>query len=162
MGAIHSYLQSDKLCNRAKIFQNHLPNSKTFMPVDPETIGFDSDVVQEILFNGKQVSLGLLGLGELGVELLDGVVDSADLLDHLDVGRVIAVLNLRPVSPLLQSTLRHFERRSLGPDGGLDLFNVGVLVLDLLLDHAQLALQLLVSLLTFLCPLLEGLQNLEK
>ena len=75
------------------------------MLVDSETIGFNPDVVQKILFNGEQVTLSLLGLGQLGVELLDGVVDGADLLDHLDVGRVIAILNLRPVTSLLQSTL---------------------------------------------------------
>ena len=65
----------------------------------------------------------------------------------------LAVLDLWPVAAALQSRLGHLERRPLGPDGGLHLVYVGVLVLDLLLDHPQLGPQLIVSLLTFLAPL---------
>ena len=65
----------------------------------------------------------------------------------------LAVLDLWPVAAALQPGLGHLERRPLGPDGGLHLVYVGVLVLDLLLDHPQLGPQLAVRLLTLLAPL---------
>ena len=164
------------------------------MFVNTETVGLHSDVILEVPLNGQELALGLLSLGQLGVELVDGDVDGADLLHHLDVRRVLlefnncdidvnadkhhnlrwtyfqkgthvieccekyceiylAVFYLWPVAAPLQPRLGHLERRPLGPDGGLHLVYVGVLVLDLLLDHPQLGPQLVVRLLTFLAPL---------
>ena len=51
------------------------------------------------------------------------------------------------MAPFLQPGLRHLERRSLGSDGGLDLVYERVLVLDLLHDHGQLGLEILLGLL---------------
>ena len=63
------------------------------MFVNTETVGLHSDVILEVPLNGQELGLGLLRLGQLGVELVDGDVDGADLLHHLDVRRVLGELN---------------------------------------------------------------------
>ena len=101
-----------------------------------------------------------MSLSKLSVELFNSVMDSRDLLHHLDVSRVVAVLNLWSMTSLLQSSLRNLQWWTLGSDGSLHLVNVLVLVLDLLLDHVQLGQQLLPRVLALLGPLLECLVGL--
>ena len=89
------------------------PDPKTFVFIDAKTVGLDADISLKVLLHRQQVSLGLLSLGQLGVEMVDGLVDGADLLHHLDVSRVVAVLYLGSVASFLQSGLRDFQRISL-------------------------------------------------
>ena len=79
------------------------------MFVNSEAGGFDSNVTLKIPIYGQQVSLGFMRLSQLSVELLDSVMDGGHFLHHLDMSRVVTVLNLRPVTSLLQSGLRHLH-----------------------------------------------------
>ena len=68
------------------------------MFINTETGGLDSDVSHKILFHREEIALRLLGLGQLEVEMVNGLMDGSDLLHHLDVSRVIAIFYLRPVA----------------------------------------------------------------
>ncbi len=59
--------------------------------------------------------MGLLRLVQLPVEQIHALLDLSNLLDQPVVNWIATELNIRPVAPGLQTTLRHLLRRQREP-----------------------------------------------
>ena len=72
--------------------------SQAFVFINAETGCLYSDVSHEILLHGEEIPPRLLSLSQLSVEMVNRLMDRADLLHHLDVSCIIAIFYLRSVA----------------------------------------------------------------
>lgn len=100
--------------------------------INQQRILLHFDVFLKSLFVSEQIWESFIALGKFVLEEFDALSDLADLLEQLLVRGVITSLDLRSPSPLLQSCLRHPQRRVLGGDVTLESLKIPFLFSNLL------------------------------